>query len=115
VRFQAGIATKTVLSETVNLRLKKSIDHLRLTKMVMRRDGPVPDEQHVKGVKEFARRTIKRFSHASEKEKLQQYVAGHFAIGDAFALGIPMSVLELISSGIREFSKKKTIKFATFL
>jgi hypothetical protein len=67
--FQAGIATKPALSETVDLRLKNT-DHLRLTKVVMRRDGAVPDEQHVKGLKEFGRRIIKRFSHTREKEKL---------------------------------------------
>jgi hypothetical protein len=72
VRFQAGIATKHVLSETMDLRLKKSIDHLRLMKVVMRRDRPVRYKQHVKGLKAFAQRTIKRFSHTREKEKLQQ-------------------------------------------
>jgi hypothetical protein len=87
---------KRVLSETVDLRLKKDIDHLRLTKVVMRRDGPIPDEQHVKGLNEFARRTNKRFSHTREKEKLQQCVAERFVIGDIFALGISIYVLELI-------------------
>jgi hypothetical protein len=74
--------------------------------VVTRRDGAVPDEQHVKGLKKFARRTIKRFSHTREKEKLQQYVADHFVIDDTFALGIPMSVLEPISVGIKEFSRR---------
>jgi hypothetical protein len=106
MRFQAGITTKPVLPDTVDLKIQKSIDHLQFRKTILRRDGAVPDEQHVKGLKEFARRTIKRFSHTRQKEKLKQYVEEHFVIGDTFALGIPMSVLELISSGIREFSKK---------
>jgi hypothetical protein len=98
---------KPILSETVGLKLKKSIDHLQLRRAVVRRDGPGPDEQHVKGLKKFARRTIKRFSHTKEKEKLRQYVDDHFAIGDVFALGISMSILELISLAIKEFSRKR--------
>jgi hypothetical protein len=100
-----------ILAETVDLKLKKSIDTLQLTKVVVRRDGPVPDEQQVKGLKEFARSTMKQFSHTREKEKLKQYVYGHFVIGDTFALGISMSILALISLGIQGFSKKKQEKF----
>jgi hypothetical protein len=85
-----GITEKPILAETVDLKLKKSIDTLQLTKVVVRMDGPVPDEQQVKGLKEFARRTIKRFSHTREKEKLKQYVGEHFVIGDTFALRILM-------------------------
>jgi hypothetical protein len=77
-----------------------------LASIQFRAIGPVPDEQHVKGLKEFARSTIKRFSHTREKEKHRRYVDGHFVIGDVFALGRPMSIPELISLGIKELSKK---------
>jgi hypothetical protein len=59
MEFREGITEKPVLSETMDLKLTKSIDHLQLTKVVVRRDGPVPDEQYVKGLKEFAQRTVK--------------------------------------------------------
>jgi hypothetical protein len=83
-----GITEKPVLAETVDLKLMKSVDHLQLTKVVVTRDGSVPHEQHVKGLKEFARRTIKRFYHAKEKEKLTKYVD---AIGKN---SIPATVVE---------------------
>jgi hypothetical protein len=93
MRFRKGITEKPILSETMDLKLKKSIDHLQLTNVVVRRNGPVPDEQHVKDLKEFTLRTVKRFSHTREKEKLRGYVDDHFVIGDAFALGMSMSIL----------------------
>jgi hypothetical protein len=102
-----GITERPLLADTVNLKLRKSIDDLELTKLIVTRDGPVPDEQHIRGLKEFARRTIKRFSHTKEKEKLTRYVENHFVIGETFALGMPMSILALISRGIQEFSEKR--------
>jgi hypothetical protein len=89
----------------VDLKLKKGIDHLQFPKMVVRRDGRVADEQYVKGLKEFALRTIKRFSHIRDREKLRRYMDDHFLTGDAFALGISMSTLELTSLEMNEFSK----------
>jgi hypothetical protein len=83
--------------------------------MIVRRDGSVPDEQHVKGLKEFARRTIKRFSHRREKEELRQYMDDHVAIGNVLALGMPTSILELISLGIKEFPKKDNKIFRIFI
>jgi hypothetical protein len=59
MRFREGITGKPVLPKTVGLRLKKCIDHVHFRRVVMRRDGPVPDGQPVKGLKEFARRIIK--------------------------------------------------------
>jgi hypothetical protein len=114
MRFREGITQKSVLCETVDLKLKKSVDHLQLTKVIGRRDGPVPDKQYVKALKKFARGIIKSFSHTSDKEKLRRYVDNHFVIGDVFALGIPMSILELISLGINEFSKKDNKIFRLF-
>jgi hypothetical protein len=92
---------KHVLSKTVDLRLGKSIDHLRLMKGLVRKDGPVPDEQHIRGLKEFTRKTIKRFSHTKEKEELRQYVYDHPVVGSTFGLGMPILILELISRGLR--------------
>jgi hypothetical protein len=102
-----GITEKPVLADTVNVKLRKSIDDLEVTKLIVTRDGHVPDEQHIKGLKEFARRTIKRFSHTKEKEKLMQYVENHFVIGETFGLRMPKSILALISREIQEISNKR--------
>jgi hypothetical protein len=104
--LRQGNSVKTNLSETAQLALNASIDHLDFTQSVLQRDAIALDEQHTRGLKTFAQKQIKRFSHAKDKEKISRYVGEHFAIGETFALGIPVSVLELISAGIREFSKK---------
>jgi hypothetical protein len=49
LRYRDGIASKPDLSEEVNRPLKKGIDHLQFAKLFMRRNAPVPDEQHVRG------------------------------------------------------------------
>jgi hypothetical protein len=104
--FLQGDPEKPTLSETAQLTLNAHIDHLDCTESITERDAVALDEQDTTGLKTFARKTIKTFSHAKDKEKIKQYVEDHFAIGETFALGIPVSVLELISSGINEFSKK---------
>jgi hypothetical protein len=104
--FHQGITGEPVLSEIVDLRLGESINHLHLTKAVVRRGGFVPDEQHIRGLKEFARRTIESFSHTREKEKLRRYVDDYFVIGHTFALGTLMLTLQLVSRGIKEFSRQ---------
>jgi hypothetical protein len=88
------------------LALNASIDHLDFTQGVMERDAIALDEQHTRGLKTFAQKTIKRFSHAKDKQKISRYVDDHFVIGETFALGILLSVLKLISTVISEFSKK---------
>jgi hypothetical protein len=105
--LREGVTAKPILPETVDLVLSKSIEHIQLMKVVVRRHRPVPDERDVMGLKRLAWRPIKRFSHTREKERLEQYVDDRFVIGDTFALSIPMSILELISLGIDEFSRKR--------
>jgi hypothetical protein len=45
--------------------------------------------------------------HARDKEEINRYVDDHFTIDKTFALGIPVSILGLISGGIRESFKKQ--------
>jgi hypothetical protein len=40
-----------------------------------------------------------------KKEEIRQYVDEHCIIGAEFALGLPISVLDLISEGIHVFQK----------
>jgi hypothetical protein len=55
---------------------------------------PVAVDEHPGiGLKDFAQKRMKRFSHAKDKEKINRYVDNHCAIGETFALAIPVSVL----------------------
>jgi hypothetical protein len=69
------------------------------------RDAPVEPPLHVIHLKDFAMGNIRRLSHFKKKEEIKQLVESHFAIGREFALGLPISVLDLISDGIRHFSQ----------
>jgi hypothetical protein len=55
-------------------------------------------------LKEVAVGNTKRFSRSKRKEEIRQFVEGNFVIGTEFALGLPISVLDLISDGIRRVS-----------
>jgi hypothetical protein len=70
------------------------------------RDPIALDQPGIMRLKDFSQKTIKGFSHAKDKEKINQYVDDHFAIRETFALGIPVSVFVLISRTIRGFSDK---------
>jgi hypothetical protein len=67
--LQQGDSEKTSLSEAAQLALNASFDHLDFTQSVMERDAIALDEQHTRGLKPFAQKTSKRFSHAKTKRK----------------------------------------------
>jgi hypothetical protein len=69
------------------------------------RDAPVESLLHVIHLEDIAMRNIRRFSHSKKKEEIKQFVESHFVIGRGFVLGLPISVLDLISDGIRHFSQ----------
>jgi hypothetical protein len=69
------------------------------------RDASVESPLHVVHLKDVAMRNIRRFSHSKKKEELKQFVESHFAIGSESTFGLPISVLDLISDGIRHFSQ----------
>jgi hypothetical protein len=104
--LRQGNAEKPILSETAPLALGASIDHLDSLQNITERDAFARDEQIARGLKTFAQQTVERFCHAKDKEKIGRFVGDHFAVGEIFALGIPVSVLELISRRISESSKK---------
>jgi hypothetical protein len=60
---------------------------------------------HVIHLKDVIMRNIRRLSHSKKKEEIKQFVESHFVIGREFALGLPISVFNLISDGIRHFSQ----------
>jgi hypothetical protein len=73
--------------------------------MEVNRDAPVKLPLHMVHLKDVAMRNIGRFSRSKKKEEIKQFVESHFAIGREFALGLPISVLDLISDGIKHFSQ----------
>jgi hypothetical protein len=74
---------------------------------VQKLEREVPDESpaHIAYLKELAIRNMKRFSHSKGKSEIQKYVDQNLKVDGGFALGLPISVLNLISEGIRSFSK----------
>jgi hypothetical protein len=76
------------------------------TKCKLRNRNPPDDWRlHVVHLKEVVVCNIKRFSHSKRKEEIREFIKGNFVIGTAFALGLPISALDLISDGIRHFSQ----------
>jgi hypothetical protein len=80
---------------------------LRCVLDIQKLEREVPDESpaHITCLKELAIRNIKRFSHSKGKSAIQKYVDHNFKVDVGFALGLPISVLNLISEAIRSFSK----------
>jgi hypothetical protein len=52
-------------------------------------------------------RTIKRFSHTKDKDKLAAFLSSNFRIERPCVLGIPISILKLISDGIAAMRAKE--------
>jgi hypothetical protein len=46
-----------------------------------------------------------RFSRSRNKEEIKRYVEENFVFGGEFALGLLISVLDMISSGIRHIKR----------
>jgi hypothetical protein len=65
----------------------------------------VPDDssQHIPDVKDLAVRNIKRFSRSRKKEEIRKCMDDNFVMSADFALGLPISVFDLISGGIQHF------------
>jgi hypothetical protein len=78
----------------MELKLRASINHLQVTQAIVTRSGIIRNEQCTMGLKKFARKTLKRFSHTRDKEKLRKYVDEHFALGNSFALERAVSISE---------------------
>jgi hypothetical protein len=48
---------------------------------------------------------IKQVSHSKQKEEIQEYIETHYRRGLTCALGMPMTIFQLISERINKFSK----------
>jgi hypothetical protein len=58
---------------------------------------------YLTSLKNLAVKNIKRFSRSRNREEIKRYVEENFAFGSSFTLGLPISVLDMISSEIRHF------------
>jgi hypothetical protein len=74
---------------------------------VQKLEREVPDESpaRIAYIKELAIRNMKRFSHSKGNSEIQKDVDHNFKVDGGFALGLPISVLNLTSEGIRFFRK----------
>jgi hypothetical protein len=56
---------------------------------------------------ETMRESIEPVQHRGtrNKEEIKRYVEENFVFGGEFTLGLPISVLDMISSGIRHFKR----------
>jgi hypothetical protein len=98
-------ADKPLIPLAFAINLRPTWQTCVLDMMEVNRDTPVQSPLHVIHLKELAMRNIRRFLHSKNKEEIKQFVESHFAIGREFALGLSISVLDLISDGIRHFSQ----------
>jgi hypothetical protein len=69
------------------------------------RERPEQLPARISYLKNLAARNIKRFSNSRGKAPIVQYVKVNFVLGDKFALGLPISILDLISNGILPFRR----------
>jgi hypothetical protein len=56
-------------------------------------------------LKDLAIGNIKRFSHSRSKSEIQKYVDQSFKVDEGLALGLPISVVNVISKGIMSFNQ----------
>jgi hypothetical protein len=67
------------------------------------REAPDRSPTHVSSLKKLAVRNVKRFSCSRQTAEIHASAEGSCVVGDEFALGLPDSILELISKGISHF------------
>jgi hypothetical protein len=95
---------KSSIPPTFEINLRPTWQNCVLDIVEVNRNPPDDLRLQVIRLKEVAVLNIRRFSHSKRKEEIRQFVEGNFVIGTEFALGLPISVLDLISDGIRHFS-----------
>jgi hypothetical protein len=67
------------------------------------REAPEGTVTYQTRFKNVAVKNIKRFSRARNSEEIKRNAEQNFVSGGEFALGSPITVLNMISSGIRHF------------
>jgi hypothetical protein len=66
----------------------------------LKREVSHESRAHIACLKDLARRNIKRFSHSTSRGEIQKYVNQSFKVDGDFALGLPISILNLIPEDI---------------
>jgi hypothetical protein len=66
-------------------------------------------EAHMKDVKDLATRNSKRFSGSRKEDEIRTYVDENLIMGAELVLGLPISVLDLISEGGQHFRKSMVV------
>jgi hypothetical protein len=100
-----GIA-KQNLPPQHKLTIEKNYKSFVIEVKVIERETSEIEDNNNNYLKNLAVKNIKRFSHSKQKKEIIAYVQANFHIGDTFLLGQPVSVYQLISTGISLFSSK---------
>jgi hypothetical protein len=101
-QYFLGIA-KPDVPQSFNLSFHETWQNCVLDLQHLERDAPDETMEHIEYVQNIAYRNIKRFSGSRKKEDIRRYVQQNLVLGEEFALGLPISVHQLISEGIYFF------------
>jgi hypothetical protein len=73
------------------------------------RESLTPDEGHRDYQRKLALKNVRRFNRRKQKDwdAIKVWAEERLEISGGYALGLPLSVLELISEGIKEFRHKR--------
>jgi hypothetical protein len=96
---------KPSVPQTFNISFLHPWQYCVLDLVKLERQTPDESPTHLEYVKDIAIRNIKRFSRSKKKDEIRRYVDDNLVMGEEFALGLPISLLDLISEGIQYFSR----------
>jgi hypothetical protein len=78
------ISKNLILPGTTHLILNASIDYLNIRQTISRRDSIHLWREDILGLKDFDHKTVKKFYHTKNKNKINRYGDSYFAISETF-------------------------------
>jgi hypothetical protein len=78
-------------------------------RLIIAKIVPKQNDEHTERMKVIAMTMANMKKHSKQREEIQEYIERHDRQATRFALGMPMSIFQLISNGIAKFSKSTTI------
>jgi hypothetical protein len=100
-------AEKPSVPQAFNVTFRDTWSKSVLEVRTAEREPADQSQAHATPIKDLAVRNIGRFSRSRNRDEIRKYVEDNFAASPNFALGLPISVLNLISRGIEHFRKKE--------
>jgi hypothetical protein len=105
-QYSLGVEKPSV-PQTLNVTFRETWSKCVLEIRPLERQAPDQSPAHVAYLKDLAARNIKRFSGSRSKEEIRKYVQDNLVMSADFALGLRISVFDLISGGIEQFRQKQ--------